>query len=63
MTLERYLRIIAGAFILFSLVMAKIHSFYWLLFTAFIGLNLFSIWVYKLVPHDDYLRENGCLLV
>jgi len=42
MTIERYVRIIAGFFIVFSLIMAKIFSPFWLFFTAFVGLNLFQ---------------------
>ncbi len=40
MTVERALRLMAGAFILLSLGLARWVSPYWLLFTAFIGLNL-----------------------
>jgi len=42
MTVERYLRLIAGFFVIASLVLSRIHSEYWLLFTAFVGLNLFQ---------------------
>lgn len=42
MLIERYLRLIAGTFIIISLVLARLHSEYWLLFTAFVGLNLFQ---------------------
>ncbi|OGC02013.1 MAG: rhodanese, partial [candidate division NC10 bacterium RIFCSPLOWO2_12_FULL_66_18] len=42
MTLERWIRLIAGTFILVSLALSEIHSRYWLLFTAFVGLNLFQ---------------------
>ena len=42
MTIDRYLRGIAGFFILLSLALAYFHSLYWLLFTAFVGLNLFQ---------------------
>jgi hypothetical protein len=42
MTVERYLRGIAGFFILLSVALAYFHSRYWLLFTAFVGLNLFQ---------------------
>jgi hypothetical protein len=42
MNLERTLRGIAGVFILLSLVLAVSHSYWWLLFTAFVGLNLFQ---------------------
>ncbi len=40
MTIERTLRLIAGTFIILSLTLAQVHSPYWLLFTAFVGLNL-----------------------
>jgi hypothetical protein len=40
MTLERYIRMIAGSFILISLALAHWVSPYWLWFTAFVGANL-----------------------
>ena len=40
MRIERYLRLIAGVFIILSLILSRVHSEYWLLFTVFIGLNL-----------------------
>jgi len=40
MTIERTLRLIAGFFILLSVVLAHYVSLWWLLFTAFVGLNL-----------------------
>jgi YHS domain-containing protein len=40
--IERYIRAIAGTFILLSLALAYFFSPYWLLFTAFVGLNLFQ---------------------
>ena len=40
MTLDRYLRLIAGALIVLSLVFAHYSDPRWLYFTAFIGLNL-----------------------
>ncbi len=42
MTVERYLRLIGGFFVIVSLVLSRVHSEYWLLFTAFVGLNLFQ---------------------
>jgi len=42
MTIDRVLRGIAGFFILLSVALAYFHSPYWLLFTAFVGLNLFQ---------------------
>ncbi|MGB9626029.1 MAG: YgaP family membrane protein [Phycisphaerae bacterium] len=40
MTIEDALRSIAGTFVLLSVVLAHYVSPWWLLFTAFIGLNL-----------------------
>ena len=42
MTVERALRMIAGFFVMLSALLAYMHSPYWLLFTAFVGLNLFQ---------------------
>jgi hypothetical protein len=40
MTVERTLRGIAGTFILASVALAFFHSWNWLYFTGFVGLNL-----------------------
>lgn len=40
MSVERYLRLIAGILVILSLVLSRVHSEYWLIFTAFVGLNL-----------------------
>lgn len=40
MKMEQYIRAIAGSFVLISLLLAYVHSPYWLLFTAFVGFNL-----------------------
>jgi hypothetical protein len=42
MTLERYLRLMAGAFVLASLALGHWVNPYWYLFTAFVGANLFQ---------------------
>ena len=48
MTMERYIRAIAGTFILLSLALGYFYSPFWFLFTGFVGLNLlqsaFSGW-------------------
>lgn len=59
MTVERWLRLIAGAFVLLSLVLAQIHSAYWLLFTAFVGLNLFQSGLTNWCPMMTLLRRLG----
>ena len=40
MKLENWIRAIAGTFVLISLTLGYVHSPYWHLFTAFVGLNL-----------------------
>ena len=40
MTIERGLRLIAGSFVLLSVLLALFHSLYWLGLTLFVGLNL-----------------------
>lgn len=59
MTVDRYLRLIAGAFIIISLVLSRVHSEYWLLFTAFVGLNLFQSFFSNWCPMMDTLRKRG----
>jgi hypothetical protein len=42
LTVERALRLIAGFFVMASAALGAFHSKYWLIFTAFVGLNLFQ---------------------
>lgn len=59
MTLERYLRLIAGAFVLVSLASGYWVSPYWFLFTAFVGLNLFQSAFTNWCPMMTFLRRAG----
>jgi hypothetical protein len=59
MTIERALRLIAGAFILVSLALAWAASPWWLLFTAFIGLNLFQSGLTNWCPMVWILEKVG----
>jgi hypothetical protein len=59
MTVERYLRGIAGFFILATLALAYFHSRYWLWFTAFVGLNLFQSAFTNWCPMMDIIRRAG----
>lgn len=59
MTLERWIRLIAGSFILLSLVLSQLQSPYWLLFTAFVGLNLFQSALTRWCLMEDILRKLG----
>lgn len=42
MTVDRYLRLMAGTIVLLSLALGYFVSEYWYLLTAFVGLNLFQ---------------------
>ena len=57
MTVERYLRLIAGAFVLFSLALGHWVSPYWFLVTAFVGLNLFQSGFTNWCPMMTFLRK------
>ena len=59
MTLERWIRLIAGMFILVSLGLSQTHSPYWLLFTAFVGANLFQSALTRWCLMEDFLRKIG----
>ena len=39
MTVERYLRLIAGCFVLATLLLGYFHSPYWFLFTGFVAIT------------------------
>lgn len=59
MTVERYLRMIAGAFVLASLGLGHWVSPYWYLFTAFVGLNLFQSAFSNWCPMMWFLKKLG----
>ena len=57
MTLERWIRLIAGTFILVSLALSWLHSPYWLFVTAFVGLDLFQSALTRWCLMEDFLRK------
>lgn len=59
MTVERYLRLIAGFFILLSVGLGWFVSPYWYLFTAFVGLNLFQSAFTNWCPMMAILKVAG----
>jgi hypothetical protein len=59
MSIERWIRIIAGSFILISLALAHWVNPWWLLFTAFVGLNLFQSGFTRWCLMEDILRKLG----
>ena len=73
MTVDRYLRMIAGFFVMLSVALAVTVDIRWLYFTGFVGLNLFqsafSNWcpmitilkklgVERFIPGDDSLYDS-----
>jgi hypothetical protein len=59
MTVERTLRLIAGAFVLLSLALGHWVSPYFFLFTAFVGLNLFQSGFTNWCPMMVLLQKLG----
>jgi hypothetical protein len=59
MTIERYLRGIAGFFVLASVLLAHYHSPYWLFFTGFVGLNLLQSAFTNWCPMMIILKKLG----
>ena len=59
MGMEQYIRAIAGAIILVSLGLAYLHSPYWLLFTAFVGLNLLQSAFTRWCLMENILEKAG----
>ncbi|MDM7995396.1 MAG: DUF2892 domain-containing protein [Acidobacteriota bacterium] len=59
MTLERYIRLIAGSLILVSLALAHWVNINWLWFTAFIGANLFQSALTRWCLMEDILVKLG----
>ena len=59
MTVERTLRMIAGAFVVLSLALGYWVNPYWYLFTAFVGLNLFQSALTNWYPMMAVLRKAG----
>lgn len=59
MHIERWLRLIAGTVVLASLTLSQLHSPYWLLLTAFVGLNLLQSGFTNWCPMMTFLRGLG----
>ena len=59
MTLEKMIRVIAGTFILISVALAVWVSPWWLLFTAFVGVNLIQSAFTGWCLMEDILRKFG----
>ena len=59
MTIERYIRLIGGLFVLISLALGYFLSPYWFLFTAFVALNLIQSAFSQWCPMMTFLKWFG----
>jgi hypothetical protein len=64
MTVERFVRMIAGLFVMLSLSLGVegsplFHSPHWLWLTAFVGVNLFQSSLTGFCPAEIILRKLG----
>jgi hypothetical protein len=59
MTIDRIVRLVAGIFVLASVILAKTVSPNWLYFTAFVGLNLLQSAFTNWCPLMTILKKAG----
>ncbi len=59
MNIDRLVLLIAGCFILVSLLLYLLHSHYWLWFTAFVGANLAQSSITGNCPLAKILKALG----
>jgi Inner membrane protein YgaP-like, transmembrane domain len=59
MDLNRWLRLIAGAFVFGTVLLGHFVSEWWYVFTAFVGLNLFQSAFTNWCPMMAFLRKLG----
>jgi len=58
MSIERVIRIFAGAVVLASLALAVLVSLNWLWLTAFVGANLFQSGFTRICPLESILKRT-----
>ena len=59
MSIDRLVFAIAGIFVMLSALLAYVHSPYWLLFTAFVGVNMFQAAFTGFCPLAKILKWVG----
>ncbi len=59
MNIDRLVFAFAGAMILLSLALSQVHSVYWLLLTAFVGLNMLQAAFTGFCPLARILKAMG----
>jgi len=57
--MNRYIRVIAGAFVIISVLLGMFVNENWLWFTLFVGANLFQSGITKWCLMEDILRKLG----
>lgn len=57
--MERVIWLVAGIFILTSLVLSRIHTEYWLILTALVGINLTILSLTGFCPMTVILHKLG----
>lgn len=59
MNLDRVVLAVAGSMVLISLLLSRVHSPYWLWFTAFVGANLLQSSITGFCPLVKLLKPLG----
>jgi len=59
MSIDRIVMAFAGSMVLISVILALVHSIYWLFFTAFIGANLLQAAFTGFCPLAIILKKMG----
>jgi len=59
MLLNEWLRLIAGTFVLMSVILGLLHSSYWFILTIFVALNLMQSAFTKWCPMITFLKKLG----
>jgi len=59
MLLNDWLRLIAGTFVLMSVILGLLHSSYWFILTIFVALNLVQSAFTKWCPMITFLKKLG----
>ncbi len=59
MTIDRLVMAFAGSMILVSLLLSRLHSGYWLILTAFVGLNMLQAAFTGFCPLAIALKKLG----
>ena len=60
MSVDRAVMAFAGLMVLVSLALSQLHSPYWLLFTAFVGLNMLQSSFTGFCPAAMVFKRLGC---